>query len=450
MASLKMDINRLKKDELIYELTVRGVTGTDTKTVEELRTCLRPLLKFEKANTSLSIPEYKLDIVEELKVIVSKYEELQKLLDKLIAGSHKLGLESIISRSHHVLGRIDRMPISPMSAEQVQQRSDIFSKVLCLIDSLDSFNAPKDSAGPSDAVGLDSLLADVELHNESSDDEINIALNSTRLPTSSHSSQPVQKWNLKFSGDAKGISIHNFLERVEELRVARNVSEPQLFESAIDLFEGKALLWFRSNKFRISSWKDLRGLLIRHYEPPDYKDRLFDEILARTQDPTESFIEYFSCMLSMFRRYGTVSEDVQLRLISKNLAPFYTMQLPLVNSLSELEDECLKLERKKFRADSYRPPSRKRNTFVEPDFAFVGTDDRASSSRRVTINENVNVVTDTPISQNVCCYNCGQPGHRFQNCTAPRRRFCFKCGKVDVTVRTCSNCNRSENRRGRR
>lgn len=49
---------------------------------------------------------------------------------------------------------------------------------------------------------------------------------------------------------------------------------------------------------------------------------------------------------AMFVRHGDIPEDQQLDLVICNLAPFYSMQLPDVNS--ELENACLKLEVKKF------------------------------------------------------------------------------------------------------
>ncbi|KAK9674611.1 hypothetical protein QE152_g40991 [Popillia japonica] len=109
-------------------------------------------------------------------------------------------------------------------------------------------------------------------------------LQSTQFPPPQRF-QPVSKWQLKFRGDDKSMTVHSFLERVNELRVARGLTEAQLFDSAIDLFEGKALLWFRSNRDVFNDWKSLSALLIKHYEPPDYRARLFEDILGRTQDP---------------------------------------------------------------------------------------------------------------------------------------------------------------------
>lgn len=77
---------------------------------------------------------------------------------------------------------------------------------------------------------------------------------------------------MMFSGDAKGLSVHQFLERV--LRVARNISYDELFEQSLDLFDGKALLWFRANCNRFRDWKGLTELLVQYYQPLDYPMRL--------------------------------------------------------------------------------------------------------------------------------------------------------------------------------
>lgn len=453
MAAFRLVINHLKKDELIYELGIRGVMCDDTKTVEELRCCLRPILKLEKANTSFSYPDYSFDVDAELQIVSDKSEELSSLIVRFKSGVLKQSPEILKSRLHHLLNRLDKMPIASLAKEKVQQRSDLLARVLGLLDSLDTPTQPDEATVPGDtAVGLESIFAARVGQNYMSDSEdapeivSPPAHNSTGIsPIVSHSSQPVQKWNLKFTGDPKGISVHNFLERVDELRLARNVSEQQLIESAIDLFGGKALLWYRSNKQRVSDWQSLSRLLVKHYEPPDYRDRLFEEIISRTQDPSESFVEYYSCMLSMFRRYGSVAEDIQLRIISKNLAPFYTMQLPTVTSLANLEDECLKLEQRKYRVDNYRPPLRRRNASVEPDFAFVGVGSSTNydSSTRPMVNSVEN-------ASRLKCYNCDQLGHAFRECSAPRRVFCYKCGRLNVTVRRCPNCSGSGNAARRR
>lgn len=170
------------------------------------------------------------------------------------------------------------------------------------------------------------------------------------------------------------MSVHNFLERVTELCESRHVSKQQVFESAVDLFAGKALTWYRANKLRVHDWNSLTNLLRVHFEPLDYRSRLFKEILERTQDTSKSIVEYLSCIQALFRRYGGLSETAQLDILERNLSPFYATQLPVIASICQLEEECLKLEIKKYRSDNYVPPSRRKNQFVEPDFAFVGAE----------------------------------------------------------------------------
>ena len=56
---------------------------------------------------------------------------------------------------------------------------------------------------------------------------------------------PLYKWNVSFDGTG---SVTSFLERLEELRESRQVSKDQMFQSAVDLFKGDALLWFRTRR----------------------------------------------------------------------------------------------------------------------------------------------------------------------------------------------------------
>lgn len=284
---------------------------------------------------------------------------------------------SVQSRLVHLHSRVMRMPLSILTAEQKTVKSALLIDVLATLDSLDeacksdpelsrlmSFRGNNESVDGEDSSS--------QLHIGDHDaPEQNFLQSSFHKGPISAKFQSIEKWNVKFTGELKVMSVHNFLERVAELCVARHVSERQLFDSAVDLFSGKALSWFRANKGRFNDWQTLTVLLRRHFEPPDYRPRLFREILERTQDPSEGIIEYLSCMQALFRRYGGLAETAQLDILTRNLAPFYSTQLPVVDT--QLEEECLKLEVKKYRVDNYVPPSRKKQQFVEPDFAFVST-----------------------------------------------------------------------------
>ncbi|KAL7725295.1 hypothetical protein ACLKA6_001135 [Drosophila palustris] len=38
------------------------------------------------------------------------------------------------------------------------------------------------------------------------------------------------------------------------------------------------------------------------------------------------------------------------------------------------------------------------------------------------------------------CWNCGTNGHRYQDCEAERRVFCYGCGKADTYKPSCRKC----------
>ncbi|KAL3277955.1 hypothetical protein HHI36_013296 [Cryptolaemus montrouzieri] len=174
--------------------------------------------------------------------------------------------------------------------------------------------------------------------------------------------------------------------------------------------------------------------------------------MNRTQDPSESIVDYLTCINSMFRRYGHVDEYIKLGILTRNLASFYSTQLPTVSTIQELEDACLKLEIKKFRADSYVPPSRRRQGYVEPDLAFVSYPSISTSSSEV------NVVSDTrpaklnqrPSSNNMIVYwNCQRSGHHRQSCPEARKLLCYRCVKMDVTLKICPHCSVAGNSKRR-
>ncbi|KAF2891887.1 hypothetical protein ILUMI_14286, partial [Ignelater luminosus] len=120
-----------------------------------------------------------------------------------------------------------------------------------------------------------------------------------------HSSKsiPVYKWNLQFSVDSKGLGVNSVLERVSELAASRNVNKDELFDSAIELFSGKALIWLRSIKSSLVDWNSLVSALKRDFLPSDYEDQLWKKIKNRKQGVIESVTMFIATMESFFRRF---------------------------------------------------------------------------------------------------------------------------------------------------
>lgn len=58
----------------------------------------------------------------------------------------------------------------------------------------------------------------------------------------------ISTWGLKFSGESDSLGLNAFLARVNEFCESRGFTTQQLFKSAVELFKGKALVYFRSLK----------------------------------------------------------------------------------------------------------------------------------------------------------------------------------------------------------
>lgn len=359
------------------------------------------------------------------------------------------------SRLIHLLNRCNK---TVSTDDNSTSRSELISKVLTAIDNLDTLSK-KDASNLFEATSSEIGNAS-DFSDESDNDSI--------LNKKCHSKhEAIYKWGLKFTGNINDMSVYEFLDRVTEMKMARKVSEKELYDSAYDLFDGKARSWFVNNRTRFNNWKALSSLLISHYAQHDYRPRLFQNILERTQDPNEPIIDYINCMYTMFRRYGNVSDEVQLDIIMRNLSPFYSSQLGTVHSLHELEQECMRLETKKFRVDHYTPASQKKIDFVDKEFANLAVQPSTSKGKNNFVhavnsanhvnnfpyninNPSSNINNPVAVNQSsskrpLTCWNCKQSGHVNRECPSPRTIHCFRCGCSGVTTRNCQNCNNSGN-----
>lgn len=261
---------------------------------------------------------------------------------------------------------------------------------------------------------------------------------------------PVSKWGLVFSGEESGTSLGAFLERVEELCVARNVSEESLWSEAVDLFQGAALVWFRSTRRRIQSWAELVSELRSEFQPSDYDDRLMSEIRARTQGETEPLGLYLSAMDNLFARLSyEVDASDQLKIIKKNILPYLMEKLCLqkLDSVEKIRLLGRKVEESRRMAEQFRPPPPARSS-LEPDLAF-----RGSVRPRARVEEVVaSQPSSTPTAPASFCWNCKGIGHRFRQCPNPRGEtpFCFGCGHPNTIQTRCQTprCKKAGNAGG--
>lgn len=258
-----MAVERLLKDELEYELKYRGVTGITT--VEEMRKSLRKLLKLEKEGVVM-VAQGVVDIETELKTCSEKLKLINQQIEKFQGTRQSAEFRNTDIRLTHVLGRLERLSCSEET--QRSERSKLLRDTLSCMTQLEGKINPPTDAEDSEA---EEVFHDAPVTTASSS-------KTTEITAVKQKVIPVKNWGLTFDGLQDTLSVNAFLERVEELRIARNMTKVELWTSAIDLFEYPALSWFRSASRTVRNWDEFVKVFREEFQSPTYEDDLMDEI----------------------------------------------------------------------------------------------------------------------------------------------------------------------------
>lgn len=444
----KMQINRLDKDELEYELEIRGVAVGNC---EEMRRRLSSALQMERDGDSLKYPKYPFSIEQDVEAIQKKLDDMIQMVERFNNVSNSGEGQKLHTKFAHVFGRLDNMEIGD-DADLQTRKSGLVALALTLRDKFISKIEEREKR-PSQIIPaslnlLESQIGANTFHEGLQDASRSSALEDLAQPRLSGCTGavgkmiPPHKWDLrKFSGDVKGMSINAFFERVEELRSARNVTKETLLDAGIDLFADKAYQFYKDCRTRVNNWDALVEEFKAEYLSANHNEALFEELQKRTQHSSETIGVYLAVMSGYFSRLGCpISEVAKLSIVLKNLHPYYQDRLrdPLPTTMNELRDVCRRMEARRDIMNSYVEPSTRRGQVVEKDLAFV------------EVNEDFGSLAVAPTqvggdAKEIVCFRCKKPGHRAIGCAMPGGKHCFKCNREGYTVRSCPNCSKQGN-----
>lgn len=457
---INMKPNHLLANEINYELRIRGVvTGRD---ISEKRKILGRLLNRERGrNLDIRDPEFNFETERE--AITSSVENIKSLVRDFEGPATDSLFIRLRSRLIHVTSRVKRMEIVD-DADGNHQLFKNETYATCL-----QLEAELYERVTSDTPAI-------EHHAQST--------TVVQIPAQSPASLQIYKWGVKFDGISQRLGVEAFIERVEELADARGVNKSDLFASAVDLFTGKGLEWWRYIKPSVSDWDSLVRRLRSDFLSRDNDEQLWKIIKNRKQRNNESVTIFIAEMESYFRRLSNVPAEVtKIKKIRENLLFKYYERLALTEfeSVTELASTCKRWEEvfstrarnsdMAYVADSSTSSNftQARNGSNENSFSNSVSHNctcscrcssaiNASSSSQVNrryrnsnrnssrvnvISHNTNPGTSAGNSNNASrtvCWNCNQPNHTFRSCRQTRNKFCFKCGKKNVTVSNCNNC----------
>lgn len=438
----RFQVNHLRQKELEYELAIRGVHTT--RGVDDKRKILAKLLSKEsiKPGCLIDMDNYAVPYADECFSITSSLETITTAIIDF-EGTITDSLYKVIkSRVNHVIGRIRRMKLP----EENQDIAITFKN-----ESL------------ATALKLESDLTEKVV--KKSDDLTNVASTSQNLnpvinippAVVTYVSGPalLADWPVKFKGDPK--NVFSFLEHVTELAQSRKVSEQDLFNSAIELFSGDALAWFRSIKHSVFNWETLVARLKSDFLPPHIDDDLWDQIRNRKQKRTESVLIFVAQLDVLFSRLSRPpAESTKVRFIKQNLLSEYITQLALedIDTVARLLTLVKRLEEANYLKSKHslceiskvqipeKAVSSSKKNFRTNNSKFREKSD-VKSEKLPSSSSNQN--SHSQQRQSVLCWNCQLPNHHHQHCTLPKKVFCFRCGCTGVTVSKCTQCRSSKN-----
>lgn len=422
----------LLTDELNYELRIRGVNAS-RKDAAAKRKILHRLLDTDR-NRKVDYVDPNFEYASEKEIIENSLESIKSLITDFDGPASDSMFKRIETRLCHIYNRVIRMPIlEDMDAEAIEFKDE--AHATCIEFDADLREKVKVSENSQLVSTPD---PNTSIHNP-------VARMSVSPNQNSRKSVPVYKWNLKF--DTKNMSVHTFLEQVNELSVSRNVDKQELFSSVTDLFDGAGKLWVKNilSKKLATDWDGLVKLLMRDFLSESYDDDLWDEIKQRTQGEKEPIHIYIATMESYFSRLSrSPAEITKLKIIKERILPRYTSRIALVDikDTDGLCTVCRKLDEADRVKHNYAPPPKSSNVF-QTDLAYIGESSSSSASTFTNSKKDYKSRGKTRNVSAVTCWNCRKPNHTYQNCREKSKIFCFKCGNPNVTSRNCTKCQKN-------
>lgn len=411
----------LNKPELLYELRLRAVQFPTSATADDLRQLLNPLLEQPCCIEASPYPlEQDMDEVTKCLTTVSS-----RLLLTSTTNVHK---DRIATNLEHLCARINRISVSTEdSSEFIQQYKQICEE---LTDCQKKFNSLQTST----------LTSNYESATSFQQPHTDFELLAQKLSNLADIRQTdFKQFNYKGDGCPR-----DFIQKVEEFAISRNIDQKRLHNRIFDLLTGTALDWYRAKRLTLTDWKTFKTQFIKDFEIHDHDFYLSQTINSRKQKPNERIIMFFSAMEALFSKlHEPLSEQSKINILRRNMNPTYSSKLlPTdIASIDQLFQACKWYE-------SCNGLSQN-NIFEQNVSDQQKTLNYSSSTRPPQIppfpfKHEIPIHSLTPQTGSILrfsCPRCRTNDHQLETCTS-KKIICFRCGKENVTYTKCNNCHK--------
>lgn len=155
----------------------------------------------------------------------------------------------------------------------------------------------------------------------------------------------IHRWNFKFNGDND--SLYLFIDQLKSQIAIENLDKEQVYSVLFALFEGKAKIWYQSNRKEFISWDNFENRLLEDFQ--DHKSELALSVQIKTYKQKESedvltYISYFKVLLQRLNKPMDIEDQIEI--IIKGALEKYRIPLRMgkYQSLNEVQKTMLILE----------------------------------------------------------------------------------------------------------
>lgn len=264
----------------------------------------------------------------------------------------------------------------------------------------------------------------------------------------------VENWDITFSGDSRSIQVEDFLNRVRKLAKHEKVGKNELLDRIHYKLKGEASDWWFTRESHCTTWKKFESEIRFRFGNPNRDRGIRSQLRELRQKRGETFVAFVTEVekLNLCLKHPHSSRTI-FEIVWENMRPHYRSKLATtrVHNLEHLLDLNHRIDAND--PSLYRSGHNVRNEMHNLE-AQSNSDDEFSSPEEVAVNalqrktkllkdaQKPNPSDNTQTSQTadfstVKCWNCQKTGHHWRSCKEPKLIFCYACGNIGRTTRTC-------------
>lgn len=254
----------------------------------------------------------------------------------------------------------------------------------------------------------------------------------------------MRSWGLRFDGEKNGISVSDFLFRVETHKNRHHMDWDVIVDNFHLLIAGRADEFFwqllRKEKSRRSNltWGKLSGAFINQFQTSSSDIEVMRDLLGMKQGREESYDSLYNRFVRLHSQLEVPLMEIQMVEILRGVLREEIKQLIFsaeIYDTDQLRSIVIRAERQ---LKTIRPNY---VSYAQRSVPTRGVAEIQSENPEPQVVTTIAEVQQSNRTNRLKCWNCDSDGHGYMMCDKERRVFCYRCGKKDVVLPNCEKCN---------